>query len=182
MWKKNILKTAPLIKFPILNNKESRLALLCKVDHWEPSEAADWFFATFLLWICSNPPHRVPFRRLLEKQVLLQCRVLHTFESKTTYYSWIEPPVDTLKNQSPQKPKGPGQIRDHAQKALGKESPDLLGPFLCDLFLVPFFKITFQMTSKQKWTRQNRIILFESSSIKISGPSEVPWFVGKWFL
>ena len=39
--KKNILKTAPLIKFPILNNKESRLALLCKVDNWEPSEVAD---------------------------------------------------------------------------------------------------------------------------------------------
>ncbi len=43
------------------------------------------------------------------------------------------------KNQFANKPKGPRQIRDHEQKALGKENLDLRGLFLCDTFLRPFF-------------------------------------------
>ena len=40
-----------------------------------------------------------------------------------------------------------------------------------------FFKITFQVTFEQNWTKQNRIRLVEPSSTEILGPSEVPWFV-----
>ena len=40
-----------------------------------------------------------------------------------------------------------------------------------------FFKITFQITSKQKWTKWNQILLAKRSCAGVSGPSDVPQFV-----
>ena len=39
---------------------------------------------------------------------------------------WIEPPVDAHKKQFTDKPEGLRQFRDHREKALGEENPNLL--------------------------------------------------------
>ena len=52
--------------------------------------------------------------------------------------------------------------------------------YLCDPFLT--LQKTFQITSEQKHTRQIWICPAKYSCTKISGPSEVPWFVGDFIV
>ena len=48
--------------------------------------------------------------------------------------------------------------------------------------LTSFFRITFQIPSRQNSTKQNQIRLVKPPSTEVSGPSEVPWFVREFFL
>ena len=47
----------------------------------------------------------------------------------------------------------------------------------CVIHVYLFFRITFQMMSKQKYTQQNLIRIAEPSCTDVSGPSDVPCFV-----
>ena len=51
----------------------------------------------------------------------------------------------------------------------------------CVIHFLVFFKMPFKITSEEKRTRKNWILFVESSSTKVSGPSEVPQFVRELF-
>ena len=52
--------------------------------------------------------------------------------------------------------------------------------YFCVVHFHLFFKITFQIMAEQKYTQKIVIRLVKYSSAKVSGPSEVPRFVGKF--
>ena len=68
------------------------------------------------------------------------------------------------------------QIQDHVRKALGKGNPNLFYFFVC----VAHFHLFFDNFQNNAWTKIDTadwIPLVEPSGTKVSGPSDVPWFV-----
>ena len=76
---------------------------------------------------------------------------------------------------------GPSQQKnyDDFPTSNGEESPDMRVAFFVIHFDL-FFKITFQIMSKQLWNTQNQIRLVEYPCAKVSDPSEMPRFVGEF--
>ena len=54
-------------------------------------------------------------------------------------YSWIADQLSAHKKQFASEPEWLRQFRDHHYKALGEESSDLLGIFLCDPMFTSYF-------------------------------------------
>ena len=70
-------------------------------------------------------------------------------------------------------------MRDHVQKALGKENPDLLGTSLCDPFFTSI-ENNFPHNTQKTYTRQNQILLAKNlCSTEVTYPSGVPRSGGK---
>ena len=73
---------------------------------------------------------------------------------------------------------------DYSETTIGKLSArkiQIFQVYLCVIHFHFFFKITFQIMLKQKYTRQIWIHLVKYSSADVADPSEVPRFVIKTF-
>ena len=94
-------------------------------------------------------------------------------------YSWIGPPVcrRTRKINLPVNQKGYGKPETTYEK-LSARRIQICRVYFCVIHFRLFFKITFKIMLKQKYTQQIWIRLVKYSCAEVSGSSEVPQFVG----